>query len=210
LLHEPTHIDVAPEPDTPAAIAQHAVQVDAARRTQLLRHMIQAGDWTQVLVFVATRYASEHVAGKLCDLGIAAAAFHGELSQGARTRVLADFKAGKLQVMIATDMAARGIHIAELPVVVNYDLPRSAVDYLHRIGRTGRAGATGLAVSFISADTEAHFRLIEKRMGRRIEREQIAGFEPTEPAAPVVSTGGIKGKRKSKKDKLREAAARNV
>jgi superfamily II DNA/RNA helicase len=112
-------------------------------------------------------------------------------------------------VVIATDMAARGIHIDELPVVVNYDLPRSAVDYLHRIGRTGRAGATGLAVSFISGDTEAHFRLIEKRSGHRVEREQIAGFEPTESALPAASTGGIKGKRKSKKDKLREAAARD-
>jgi ATP-dependent RNA helicase RhlE len=208
LLHDPVRIDVPSVAATEPAIAQHAVQVDAARRTQLLRHLIQKGGWTRVLVFVATRYASEHVADKLCRLGIQAAALHGELSQGARTRVLADFKAGLVHVLVATDLAARGIDIAELPVVVNHDLPRSAVDYLHRIGRTGRAGASGLAVSFISAETEAHFRLIEKRQGRRVARERIAGFEPSESAAPAQSTGGIKGKRKSKKDKLREAAAR--
>jgi ATP-dependent RNA helicase RhlE len=206
LLRDPVRIEAADEPATQPAITQHAVQVDAARRTQLLRHLIHKGGWTRVLVFVATRYASEHVAGKLCDLGTAAAAFHGELSQGARTRVLADFKAGKLQVVVATDVAARGLDIVQLPVVVNYDLPRSAVDHVHRIGRTGRAGASGLAVSFISADTEAHFRLIEKRDGRRVPREQIPGFEPTEVATPAAATGGIKGKRKSKKDKLREAA----
>ena len=134
---------------------------------------------------------------------------HGELSQGARTQALADFKAGRVRLLIATDLAARGLDIEELPVVVNYDLPRSAVDYVHRIGRTGRAGARGVAVSFVSAETHAHFHLIEKRNVRGILREQIEGFEPVEiePPAPVVpSGGGVKGKRKSKKDKLREAA----
>jgi ATP-dependent RNA helicase RhlE len=110
---------------------------------------------------------------------------------------------------VATDVAARGIDVELLPVVVNYDLPRSADDYLHRIGRTGRAGAAGLAVSFISGDQDRHFQLIEKRQRRRVPREVVPGFEPqaaTAPAAP--GTGGIKGKRKSRKDKLREAAAR--
>ncbi len=208
LLHDPIRVDVPPEPSTEPAVAQHAVEVDAARRTPLLRHMIEKGAWTRVLVFVATKYASEHVADKLHKSGIEAAPFHGDLSQGARTRALAGFKAGRLQVIVATDVAARGIDIAQLPVVVNYDLPRSAVDYVHRIGRTARAGASGLAVSFISADTEAHFRLIEKRQGRRVMRERIAGFEPAESIAPALAGGGVKGKRKSKKDKLREAAAR--
>ena len=186
--------------------------MDAPRRTALLRHLIEQARWPQVLVFVATRYASEHVADKLRRHGLAAAAFHGELSQGARTRVLADFHAGALQVLLATDMAARGLHIPGLPVVVNYDLPRSADDHTHRIGRTARAGAAGLAVSFVSAATEAHFRLIEKRQGQRVPRERIAGFEPKDVAPPPSlpdpeGTGGIKGRRKSKKDKLREAAA---
>jgi ATP-dependent RNA helicase RhlE len=227
LLNQPVRIDVpeqpavgeppetaspaAPATDTLAAIEQHAVLVDAPRRTQLLAHMLREGGWSRVLVFVATQYATEHVADKLRRQGIAAAAFHGDLGQQARSRTLADFQDGRLQVLVATDLAARGLHVEGLPVVVNYDLPRSPVDHVHRIGRTGRAGARGLAVSFVSAATEAHFRLIEKRQGQRVPREQIAGFEPTEVAvaAPEVpSTGGIKGQRKSKKDKLREAAAR--
>jgi superfamily II DNA/RNA helicase len=122
--------------------------------------------------------------------------------------VLADFKAGRLKVLVATDVAARGIDIALLPVVVNYDLARSPADHVHRIGRTGRAGAKGLAVSFVSAASEAHFRLIEKRQGQRVPREQVPGFEPKEVAPPAPSTGGVKGRRKSRKDKLREAAAR--
>jgi len=110
-------------------------------------------------------------------------------------------------VLIATDVASRGIDIASLPVVVNYDLPRSPADYIHRIGRTGRAGESGVAVSFISAETDAHFRLIEKRNRLSIVREQLPGLEPVETIVPApVQTGGIKGKRKSKKDKLREAA----
>ena len=217
-LHEPLTLDLAargrdhPDGAPAPAIEQRAVEVDASRRTALLRHLIEQARWPQVLVFVATRYASEHVADKLRRHGLAAAAFHGELSQGARTRVLADFHGGALQVLLATDMAARGLHIPGLPVVVNYDLPRSADDHTHRIGRTARAGAAGLAVSFVSAATEAHFRLIEKRQGQRVPRERIAGFEPKE-AAPAPSAvdphgvGGIKGRRKSKKDKLREAAA---
>ena len=214
LLHEPVRIDVAPltAQEQQPAITQRAIHVDAAQRTPLLRHLIEHEEqWTRVLVFVATRYASEHVAGKLAAKGIAAAALHGELSQGARTQVLADFKAGRLQVLVATDVAARGIDIRPLPVVLNYDLPRSAVDHLHRIGRTGRAGASGLAVSFISTDVpgqEAHFRLIEKRQGQRVMREQVAGFEPLETVASAVVEGGVKGKRKSKKDRLREAAGR--
>ncbi len=184
LLHDPIHFDVPREPTAKPAVEQHAVEVDTARRTPLLRHLIQQGGWTRVLVFVATRYACEHVADKLRRSGIAAAAFHGDSSQGARTKVLADFKVGKLQVLVATDLGARGIDIALLPVVVNYDLPRSAVDYVHRVGRTARAGASGLAVSFVSPDTEAHFRLIEKRQGRRVLRERIPGFEPTESVAP--------------------------
>jgi superfamily II DNA/RNA helicase len=115
---------------------------------------------------------------KLQRLGIAARALHGDLSQGARTWALADFKTGRVRVLIATDVAARGIDVIDLPAVVNFDLPRSTADYVHRIGRTGRAGARGVAVSFVSAATEAHFRLIEKRNRIRLEREQVPGFEP--------------------------------
>jgi superfamily II DNA/RNA helicase len=209
LLHDPVRIELAPPPPAEAAIEQRSIVVDAAQRTPLLRHLILQGGWTQVLVFVATRYATEHVADKLRRSGIEAWALHGDLSQGARTKALADFAAGRSRVLVATDLAARGIDIVGLPVVVNYDLPRAAVDHVHRIGRTARAGASGLAVSFVSAGTEAHFRLIEKRQGARVARETVAGFEPRETAAPAPpGGGGVKGKRKSKKDKLREAASR--
>jgi superfamily II DNA/RNA helicase len=159
--------------------------------------------WTRVLVFVGTKYSTEHIAEKLRRAGIQAAAFHGKLSQGARTKALADFKASRARVLIATDVAARGIDIAQLPAVVNYDLPRSTVDYTHRIGRTGRAGESGVAVSFVTTSVEAHFRLIERRHGIHLLREIIAGFEPVEAAAVVASfdasTSGIKGRRTYKR-----------
>lgn len=206
LLHDPLRIELIPEPNTQADIEQHAIAVDASQRTQLLRHMIEFNHWDRVLVFVATKHAAEIVATKLRKARINAEPFHGELSQGKRTQVLADFKASRLKVVIATDVAARGIDIAQLPVVVNYDLPRSAVDYTHRIGRTARAGLSGLAVSFVSASTEAHFHLISKRQGLALELECIEGFEPQELAIePSPSNGGVKGKRPSKKDKLRAA-----
>ncbi|KAF1023239.1 MAG: ATP-dependent RNA helicase RhlE [Paracidovorax wautersii] len=212
LLRQPVRVEVVAEPGNEPAILQRVIQVDAGRRTELLRHLIEENDWDRALVFVATQYATEHVAWKLYKNGIFATPFHGGLSQGARKQVLEEFKAGRWDVLVTTDLAARGIDIAQLSVVVNYDLPRSAVDYVHRIGRTGRAGESGLAVSFTSADTEAHMRLIEKRQNLSLPREQIAGFEPVEVesqerAAEAPGTGGIKGKRPSKKDKLRAAAA---
>ncbi len=213
LLHDPLRLEaqVAAAQSGPD-IHQRAIQVDAGRRTQLLRHLVQTEGWSRVLVFVATKHAAEIVADKLRKAGIAAEPFHGELSQGKRSQVLQDFKLKIVPVVVATDVAARGIDIAQLPVVVNYDLPRSALDYTHRIGRTGRAGESGMAVTFVSAGTEAHLRLIEKRQRLDLPREQVAGFEPVETQGPTpsdpASTGGIKGKRPSRKDKLREAAAR--
>jgi superfamily II DNA/RNA helicase len=181
-LINPIRIDVPSTAATQPAIQQRAIQVDPTRRTQLLRHLVIEQGWTRVLVFVATQYSCEHIADKLRRAHIPAAAFHGDLSQGARTRAVADFKASRIRVLVATDVAARGIDIAQLPAVVNYDLPRSTVDYTHRIGRTGRAGESGIAVSFVSAGTEAHFRLIEKRHRIRLPREVIPGFEPIDAA----------------------------
>ncbi|HNG80975.1 MAG TPA: DEAD/DEAH box helicase [Burkholderiaceae bacterium] len=200
----------------PPQIAQRAIVVSSAQRTPLLRHLMAEAGWQRVLVFVATQYASEHVAEKLERAGIRAAALHGQLSTGRRAQVLADFHQRRLTVLVATDLAARGIDIDRLEVVVNHDLPRSPTDHIHRIGRTGRLNRDGdqpgVAVSFICADapgSEAHFRLIEKRQGLRVPREQIPGFEPAAIAPPTAAdpNGGIKGRRKSKKDKLREAAA---
>ena len=187
-------------------ITQRAIRVDDKKRSALLRHLMAENGWKQVLVFVATRYACEHVAGKLYKAGIFATPFHGEMSQGARQDVLRDFKAGRWDVVVTTDLASRGIDIAMLPVVVNYDLPRSATDYTHRIGRTGRAGEHGDAVSFVTAETLAHWMLIQKRESLLLDLENVPGFEPVdEPPAPQ-GNGGIKGKRPSKKDKLRAVA----
>jgi ATP-dependent RNA helicase RhlE len=214
LLHEPVRIDLRAEAVSLPDIQQRAIQVDVAQRTPLLRHLIKQEGWRQVLVFVATRHACDLVTHKLQKHGIQAAPFHAEASQGARREVLRAFKAGELQVVVATDLAARGLHVDALPAVVNHDLPRSPDDHIHRIGRTARAGHSGVAVSFVNADNEAHFRLIEKRQGLRVPREQVPGFEmkQTEPENrnPLTDphgTGGIKGKRKSKKDKLREAVS---
>ena len=210
----------APADDAVAPISgiqQRAILVDTVRRTALLRQLLKTEAWPRTLVFVATQYACEHVAAKLKLGGVAATAMHGQLSPGRRSEALAALQAGRVQVVVATDLAARGIDLPGLAVVVNHDLPRSAADHLHRIGRTGRAGAAGLAVSFVLADaagSEAHFRLIEKRQGERVPRETVAGFEPAagvQPASPLPdAAGGIKGRRKSKKDKLREAAALTV
>ena len=215
VLSDALHLDARPAGDAPAGdITQRAIEVDTAQRTPLLRHLIKKEGWTRVLVFVATQYASEHVADKLRQAGLPAAALHGQLSAGRRRQALLDLADGRLAVLVATDLAARGLDVDGLAVVVNHDLPRSAVDYTHRIGRTGRAGMPGLAVSFICADapgSEAHFRLIEKRQAQRVPRERVAGFEPAASATPAQAPdpqGGIKGRRKSKKDKLREAAGR--
>ncbi|MDB5946626.1 MAG: helicase [Ramlibacter sp.] len=208
LLHDAVRVEVAATAQNEPVILQRVIQVDPDKRTQLLRHLLKESGWDRVLVFVATKYAAEHVAWKLHQSGVFATPFHGDLSQGKRTEVLAQFKNEQWDVVVTTDLAARGIDIAQLPVVVNYDLPRSAVDYVHRIGRTGRAGESGLAVSFVSTDSEAHFRLIEKRQNLSLPREQVPGFEPTQAELPAAAgAGGVKGKRPSKKDKLRAALA---
>ena len=212
MLQAPLRFDIAGSEGgagSEPAIMQRAIAVDTAQRTPLLRHLAKKLSGKRMLVFVATQYSAELVAEKLYKSGIFAAPFHGGLSQGARQQVLDEFKASRWDIVVTTDLAARGIDIAQLPVVVNYDLPRSATDYLHRIGRTGRAGEPGLAISFVSADSEAHFALIQKRQHLSLPLEVLQGFEPTpNTPAPVAGTGngGVKGKRPSKKDKLRAAA----
>jgi len=208
LLRNPLRLDLPAPAQADAVIQQRAIAVDAGRRTQLLRQLIKDLGWERVLVFVATQYSAERVAAKLHHGDLFATSFHGGLSQGARKQALQEFKEKRWDVVVTTDLAARGIDITQLPVVVNYDLPRSASDYVHRIGRTARAGESGLAVSFVSADTQAHWHLIEKRQGLSLPLEQVPGFEPTDVAAPAgPADGGIKGRRPSKKDKLRALTA---
>ncbi|MEA9563290.1 MULTISPECIES: DEAD/DEAH box helicase [unclassified Xanthomonas] len=216
-LRDPLRITIEATPEQAPAIEQRAIAVDAGQRTQLLRHLLTEHGWSHVLVFVASRHTADKVAEKLTKTGINAQPLHGELSQGRRERTLHAFKQHEVQVLVATDLAGRGIDIDALPAVVNYDLPRSTVDYTHRIGRTARAGASGLAISFITADNAQQWRLIEKRQGLRVPTSVIEGFEPTPAEAAAQNTpaadaraaddnGGIKGKRPSKKDKLRAVA----
>lgn len=211
LLHHGVRVTATSQLEAAPDIVQRTIAVDAPRRTELLRHLLREGAWRRVLVFVATRYATEHVANKLASRGVQAAPLHGDMSQSQRTRVLQALREGALNVLVTTDLAARGIDVPGLGVVVNYDLPRSPDDYVHRIGRTARAGASGVAISFVSSATEAHMALIERRQDVRLVREHVPGFEPTDAAAPALApagAGGIKGRRPSKKDKLRAAAAK--
>jgi len=215
LLTDPVRMDLQLSVSMQADIAQRAFLVETGSRTRLLRHLIATQGWSRVLVFVATQFAAEIVADKLRKAGLRAEPLHGRLSQGKRSQVLEDFKASRIGVVVATDLAARGIDVVELPVVVNYDLPRSASDYTHRIGRTGRAGQSGLALSFVTPDSQAHWQLIVKRQALALGLESEPGFEAhptTSRTAPPVPdmNGGIKGKRPSKKDKLRAAAAQLV
>jgi len=195
-----------------ATIVQVAYYLDAAKRTAWLRELVTQYAGQRMLVFVASRYSAEHVANKLYDKGISATAFHGELSQGARQQVLQEFRSSQWQVLVTTDLAARGIHVEALPLVINYDLPRSPTDYTHRIGRTGRAGISGLAISLVTPASLAHWKLIAKRNGLDVALQTLDQYPVTEAVPAHVPSedagnGGIKGKRMSKKDKLRAAAA---
>ena len=208
LLKKPHEIHIEGVTPQPSVIEQLAIYTDTSRRTQLLKHLIETHHLKQVLVFVATQHSSDIVSAKLRVAGIAAEPFHGQLSQGKRHQVLADFKAHRVKVVLATDLAARGLDIEKLPTVVNFDLPRSAVDYTHRIGRTGRAGEAGVAISFVTPESLQHWHLIEKRHAVKLTLESVVGFEAVaEVPIPANPNGGIKGKRPSKKDKLRQQAA---
>jgi ATP-dependent RNA helicase RhlE len=159
----------------------------------LLLHLVKEGNWYQVLVFSRTKHGANKLALQLDKAGVPALPIHGNKSQNARTRALAEFKSGKLQVLVATDIAARGIDIDQLPHVVNYDLPNVPEDYVHRIGRTGRAGATGEAVSLVCVDEHAFLRDIERLIKREIPTEVLPGFEPDPNARPEpIQTGGAR------------------
>ena len=169
LLRNPVTIEVVEETEHLDLIKQTAYRVDAERKGPLLRYLIKSGNMKQVLVFVSSVRTADNVVVKLTKNGIQAAAIHSKKTQGARTDALAKFKAGKLPVLVATDLMARGIDIQFLPYVINFELPRSPKDYIHRIGRTGRAEASGEAISLITPDDEHHFKIIQKKMGKRVE-----------------------------------------
>jgi ATP-dependent RNA helicase RhlE len=187
LLNRPESIEVARCNATAGSIEQVIHPVDKSRKRELLSHMIGAGNWRQVLVFTRTKHGANRLAKQLQSDGLDSAAIHGNKSQGARTRALAAFKRGEVRVLVATDIAARGLDIDQLPHVVNYELPNVAEDYVHRIGRTGRAGLDGEAISLVCVDEHALLRDIEKLTGRRIRQEVLEGYEPDAsiPAEPI-------------------------
>ncbi len=187
LLHAPVLIDVARRNAESELVAQLVHPVDGWRKRELLTHLVSSRDWRQVLVFTRMKSGANRLAEYLCKAGIEATAIHGNKSQPARTRALAGFKAGTVRVLVATDIAARGLDIEELPHVVNFELPNVPADYVHRIGRTGRAGSTGVAISLVSAEEGPFLADIEKLLTRRIERQIVAGFEPGQVQQPAVA-----------------------
>ena len=203
-LHQPKKIQVTPANTTVSRIDQMVHPVDKGRKTELLKHLVSSEQWGQVLVFSRTKYGADKLSRNLSKAGIASDSIHGDKKQGARTRTLRQFKDGRLQVLVATDIAARGIDIQQLPRVVNFDLPHVAEDYVHRIGRTGRAGEAGVALSLVSADEVAQLQKIEKLIKKSLPREEVEGFEPEHrlPTKEVKSSG----KRPPKKTKAKPGA----
>ena len=202
-------VDIEQKTEVVETIKQRVITVNRQNRGPLLRHLLKEHKWHLVLVFMANKRATDNIAEKFRKYGIKAASFNADLEQDVRNDTLEAFKKGKVNVLFATDIAARGLDINDIDCVINYDLPRSPADYIHRIGRTARAGKSGEAISFVDYETEAHFKLIEKRSAIKLTREAIEGFK-LEGEAPLKVKGPapVKGKGKSKKDKLREKKAR--
>lgn len=206
ILHQPVTVEATPENTTVDAIAQKAYRVAKAKKTDLIIKLINDGNWKQVLVFTRTKHGANNLCKKMVGAGISAAAIHGNKSQAARTKALGGFKAGKVSVLVATDIAARGLDIPLLPHVINFELPNISEDYVHRIGRTGRAGAQGEAISLVSADETTFLRDIEKLIGEKIAVDILEGFEPdpnasTEPIRPGQNRQNRSNNQKPKGDR---------
>ena len=184
LLKSPVSIEVAQRNTTAERITQVVHPVDRVRKRELLSYLIGSKNWKQVLVFTRTKHGADRLSGQLTRDGIKAAAIHGNKGQGARTKALADFKSGKVQVLVATDIAARGLDIDQLPHVVNFELPNTAEDYVHRIGRTGRAGNEGEAMSLVCVDELKLLKDIERLIKRNISKVVINNFEPDPTIKP--------------------------
>ncbi len=186
-LRDPQQVAVSTKNSAPVAIVDRVHPVDSERKRDMLLHVLAEDSRRQTLVFARTKHGSDKLVKQLVAAGIKAAAIHGNKSQGARVRALGDFKSGRVNVLVATDIAARGLDIEQLPMVINYELPMVAEDYVHRIGRTGRAGASGVAISLVAQDESDRLRAIHRLLGREIDRVEIEGFVP---ARPLKLTGG--------------------
>jgi ATP-dependent RNA helicase RhlE len=200
LVHDPVEIDVSPRNSTAHTVEQWIVPADKKSKPAMLAKLLQDNNWQQVLVFMRTKHGADRLVIYLNKQGIAALAIHGNKSQGARTRALAEFKNGDIQVLVATDIAARGLDIEQLPHVVNFELPNVAADYVHRIGRTGRAGASGEAISLVCAEEFKDLEGIEGLIGNTIERRELQGFKP-QIALPISKLRKPKKPKKLKQPK---------
>jgi len=210
-LHNPALVEATPENTTVEKIDQTVYRVDKTQKTDLIIKLISEGNWKQVLVFTRTKHGANRLSEKLEKAKITSAAIHGNKSQGARTRALSGFKGGKVRVLVATDIAARGLDIPLLPHVINYELPNIAEDYVHRIGRTGRAGASGEAISLVSLDEVRYLRAIEKLIGERLQLKTISDFQPTETMADVKAQEAEAKKQKAlHQSRRRNAGKRNT
>ncbi|WP_420933852.1 DEAD/DEAH box helicase [Alteromonas sp. A081] len=208
ITRDPVHISTAPANTTVDSVKQHLITVDKSKKTSALISLIKQEKWSQVLVFSRTKHGANRVADKLSKAKIPAAAIHGNKSQGARTKALSDFKSGDINVLVATDIAARGIDISELPIVVNLDLPNTPADYVHRIGRTGRAGSSGQAWSFVSVDELQSLKDIETLIQKLLPRETLEGFAPQVPV-PATTLSAPKKPKKPKVAKTFDSANRS-
>ncbi|MGB3493531.1 MAG: DEAD/DEAH box helicase [Elainellaceae cyanobacterium] len=197
LLQNPVQIEVAPRNTTAEQVEQIVHPVDRDRKRELLSHLIGFNNWRQVLVFTRTKHGANRLAEQLATDGLKTAAIHGNKSQAARTRALKDFKQGKVQVLVGTDVASRGLDIDQLPYVVNFELPNVPEDYVHRIGRTGRAGNEGRAISLVSKDETALLKDIEKLLNRKLDKDVIAGYEPQPSAQGEKASPRSKQRRSS-------------
>jgi len=207
ILKNPSIVEVARRNTSSELVTQRVILVDCKRKTALLGELIKKNRWSQVLVFTRTKHQANKVSDYLIKIGISAAAIHGNKSQGARTKALSDFKAGSVKILVATDIAARGLDIDQLPHVVNLELPNIAEDYVHRIGRTGRAGNNGEAISLVCVDEYDYLKGIEKLINRKLERETITGFEPDLTIKPEPIQQG-RGQRPTGAPKRRDNAPR--
>jgi ATP-dependent RNA helicase RhlE len=187
-LSNPVEVNVTPKNAAAHTVEQVLHPVDKSRKSALLQHLVHLNGWSQALVFSKTKHGANKLTRDLVRTGVRAAAIHGNKSQAQRTKALEDFKRGKVEILVATDIASRGIDISELPMVINFDLPHVPEDYVHRIGRTGRAGTTGNAISLVCADEAKQLRDIERVINKPLERVEIEGFEP-DHVLPVSRPG---------------------
>jgi len=204
LVHQPVEISVNPQNSTAKTVRQSVIPTDKKKKAKLLSYLITENNWQQVLVFCKTKHGANRLTRDLDAQGINAAAIHGNKSQGARTKALANFKSGEVRVLVATDIAARGLDIDQLPQVVNFELPNVSEDYVHRIGRTGRAGADGFAVSLVCADEHKLLEDIEYVIQQHIERKVEPGFEPANELPPSRAIRPLKAKKPKKAKKPRQ------